>query len=262
MLGPRGDARLVAACRGTGRCPRSRRVRSLLAVARLALVIFDLDDTLFDHEGATREALAGWLVGLGVEPTEELVGAWFAAESRHVAAWHRGELDWQGQRRARVEEMLSVVGRPAGDPGSLERSFGEYLSRYEAAWRVFPDVEPALRALERERLEIAVLSNGADYQQREKLAAVGLSQRIGRVFCSDAIGFAKPDVRAFNYVCEKLGRDPSAVLSVGDRHDLDVVAARAAGLRAVHIDRANAGPADEPCRITSLVDLPRFLTGD
>ena len=94
-------------------------VRSLLAVARLALVIFDLDDTLFDHEGATREALAGWLVGLGVEPTEELVGAWFAAESRHVAAWHRGELDWQGQRRARVEEMLSVVGRPAGDAGSL-----------------------------------------------------------------------------------------------------------------------------------------------
>jgi putative hydrolase of the HAD superfamily len=45
------------------------------------------------------------------------------------------------------------------------------------------------------------------------------------------------------------------VLSVGDRHDLDVLPARAAGLQAVHLDRLDAGPTDEPHRIKSLRDL-------
>lgn len=79
------------------------------------------------------------------------------------------------------------------------------------------------------------------------------------MFSSDAIGFAKPDPRAYHHVCSQLNRLPSAVLHVGDRHDLDVVAARAAGLGAVHLDREDHGPHDEPDRITSLNKLPRFI---
>ena len=65
------------------------------------LVLFDLDGTLFEHESAARDAVSGWLLGLNVTPTDRLVDAWFDAETRHVAAWHRGELDWTGQRRER-----------------------------------------------------------------------------------------------------------------------------------------------------------------
>jgi len=234
--------------------------RSLRRVARLTLIVFDLDDTLFDHTGAARDAVSGWLVDLGAEPSEERIGAWFDAESRHVAAWHRGELDWQGQRRARVAEMLAAIGRPTGNTEALDRSFADYLSRYEAGWRVFPDVEPVLQTLERDQIQIAVLTNGADYQQRQKLAATGLSQRVGPMFSSDVIGFAKPDGRAFQHVCEQLKTEPSAAISIGDRYDLDILAARAAGLNAVHLDRARTRPDDEPRRIHTLADLPPFLT--
>ena len=105
-----------------------------------------------------------------------------------------------------------------------------------------------------------MLTNGAESQQHQKLRATGLSGRVGPVFCCDELGFAKPDPRAFALVCERLGVAPADVLHVGDRHDFDVVAARAAGLTAVHLDRDDRGPQDEPARIRSLRELGPFLS--
>ena len=45
---------------------------------------------------------------------------------------------------------------------------------------------------------------------------------------------------------------PLAGLPVGDDHPVDVVGARAAGMPAVHLDRAGTGPAREDHRLTSL----------
>jgi putative hydrolase of the HAD superfamily len=223
------------------------------------LVLFDLDGTLFDHESAARDAVRGWLLGLDVKPTELLVDAWFDAETRHVAAWHRGELDWTEQRRERVREMLSVVGRPLDGTDAVDASFDGYLTLYVQRWRAFPDVEPALVMLERCGVPVAVLSNGQDEQQRQKLAAIGLSERVGSVFCSDQIGYSKPDIRAFRHVCAQLGVSPETVVHVGDHYELDVVAARAAGLQAIHLDRTATGPVTEPHRIKSLTELVGLL---
>ena len=66
---------------------------------------------------------------------------------------------------------------------------------------------------------------------------------------------AKPDPEAFRRACARWGLPPAAVLSVGDRHDLDVLPARAAGLAAVLLDRDGAGTAGEPSRIRPLADL-------
>lgn len=133
--------------------------------------------------------------------------------------------------------MLWKLGYESGDDHAVDASFAIYLDRYERAWRAFEDVMPAVEAVATAGLGIAVLTNGADYQQHAKVAASGLTEKVGPVFSSDAIGFAKPDPRAYHHVCELLELDPECVLHVGDRYDLDVLAARAAGLNAVHLDR-------------------------
>jgi putative hydrolase of the HAD superfamily len=116
-----------------------------------------------------------------------------------------------------------------------------------------------LDALAAAGLATAVLTNGVTEQQTDKIARVGLTGRLGPVFTAEDLGVAKPDPEAFRLACARWGLEPSAVLSVGDRHDLDVLAARAAGLHAVHLDRLDEGPHDEPSRILSLAALPRFL---
>jgi putative hydrolase of the HAD superfamily len=126
----------------------------------------------------------------------------------------------------------------------------------ERSWRVFGDAEDALAAVAAAGLATAVLTNGVSEQQHAKLARVGLAGRVGPVWTVEDVGVSKPDPAAFRVACARWGLPPESVLSVGDRHDLDVVPARAAGLSAVLIDRYGTGPADEPHRITTLRDLP------
>lgn len=228
-------------------------------MASLAAVIFDLDDTLFDHRGAATSGVPAWLADIGVEPSDELVSLWFAAEQRHLVAWHRGEITFAEQRRQRLREILPQIGRTAHDDAELDQMFADYLVHYEAAWRRFDDVETALEIVASAGLSSAVLTNGAEHQQTYKIEAIGLSDKVGRVFCCDQLGFAKPDQRAYQQVCRSLGITCDQALHVGDRYDLDVVAARAAGLHAVFLDRENRGPYDEPERITSLTQLDGLL---
>ena len=82
------------------------------------------------------------------------------------------------------------------------------------------------------------------------------------MFTAERLGVAKPRPAAFLRVCEALGLAPAQVLYVGDEHEVDVLGARAAGLRAVHLDRHGTGPADEVERITDLRDLVHHLGGE
>jgi len=222
-------------------------------------VVFDLDGTLFDHVGAATAGVRDWLTGMGAEATDALLELWFEAEDRHVAAWHRGEVSFDEQRRRRLREVLPRVGREVGSEADLDRAFARYLARYEKAWRRFDDVDATLSMVATAGTRVAVLTNGAEHQQTQKIAVTGLAGRVGPLFCCDALGYAKPDPRAYQHVCEELGLACEHVLHVGDRYDLDVLGARAAGLAAVHLDRANRGPHHEPARVTTLNDLCRFL---
>ena len=225
----------------------------------IAAVVLDLDDTVFDQSAAARAGVAGWLAGHGLALSETVAAAWFAAEAAHHVDWVLGRVSFAEHRRRRLREVLPVVGLPVGDDGALEAMFEQYLEGYQGAWRGFGDVEGALADLRARGLASAVLTNGAQVQQRAKLERIGVLATVGPVFTAQALGVGKPAPQAFAAVCAALGLAPGRVLHVGDNHALDVVAARAAGLVAVHLERTGAAPVDEPARITTLADLGAHL---
>lgn len=226
---------------------------------RPAVVIFDLDGTLMDHEASVIAALRAWLPSLGIRPTDDLTAAWFAAEERHFPAWQAREIGWQEQRRRRLRDFLPLIGHAPGTEAELDAIFAGYVASYEAAWTRFDDVLPALHDLAGLGLPTAVLTNGAAVQQNAKVAAIGLLNTIGPVLTAEELGAAKPAAEAFLGVCERLGVEPGTALHVGDRYDLDVVAARAAGLAAVYLDRYDLGPHAEPARLASLRGLAGYI---
>lgn len=221
-------------------------------------VLFDLDDTLLDHSGAVRAALDCWLPTLGVQPGPAVAALWHEAQERHLRAWRERRITFPEQRRRRLRDFLPAVRVPYAE-ADLDEIFDGYLSAYQSSYRAFPDVPGALTTLASAGVSVAVLTNGTAEQQNDKLARVGLAGRVGPVFTVEDLGVAKPDPAAFERACERWGLPPSAVLSIGDRHDLDVVPARRAGLRAAHLDRHDRGPLDEPHRLRSLADLPDLL---
>ncbi|MEU8225543.1 HAD family hydrolase [Kribbella sp. NPDC048915] len=215
----------------------------------MKVVVFDLDNTLFDHTGSAAFAVRRWVGELGVPPSDELVAEWFSIEDRVYPRWLSGELTHQEQRRARLSEFLPLIGRTVPPTeAAQDEFFAGYLRHYRGSWTAYPDARPALEVARGNGWRIGVLTNGNTVQQNAKLAQIGLAELIDEVCTSEALGVSKPDPRAYQLTCEALGVDPAGTLMIGDNYDLDVVAAREAGLTARHLDRA-AG--------VSLLDLVR-----
>lgn len=197
---------------------------------------FDLDGTLFDHQGSARSAVVRFLHSLDVVASESTLASWFAAEEEHYERWRSGEISFSEQRRERLRSVLPPLGVdvPSGDV-EIDELFSEYLRAYESAWRAFPDALPLLRSLRASGHRIGLLTNGTEVQQLAKLRRTGLLGDFDVVCTSERIGFAKPDARAFAALASELGVEPAACLFVGDDPMKDVVGARAAGMQTLLI---------------------------
>ncbi|MEJ5944531.1 HAD family hydrolase [Pseudokineococcus basanitobsidens] len=228
-----------------------------------SVVLFDLDGTLVDHDTALREGLIGWLtsqrLATGEECLEQLVQVWDDVAERHFPAFRARDISFQEQRRRRLRDFLPQVGIDAGrlSEESLDRTFEDCLHHYEAAWRPFDDAAPCLEALA--HLRLAVLSNGDQAQQEDKLRRTHLAHHVEVVMTSSSLGASKPDPQAFALACRRLGVDPATVVYVGDRLDVDARPATAAGLRGVWLDRQGTACAEYRPTIASLADLAGTL---
>lgn len=116
---------------------------------------------------------AGWA---DADNLADLIVHWNVVAERHFPAYRVGETTFQGQRRRRLLDFLPRVGIDATQWSNTELDdvFAAYLGAYEAAWQPFADVVPCLEAI-RPLAAIAVLSNGDQAQQEDKVRRTGLA---------------------------------------------------------------------------------------
>jgi putative hydrolase of the HAD superfamily len=222
-------------------------------------VLWDVDDTLFDHSGAERIAALRYFAAQGLDTDETALRRWREITDEEYARFTAGELTFAGQRRERVRRLLE---RELSD-AEADAWFGRYLEVFEAAWSAFPDVEGVFEVLAAPPYRHGILSNSTTAVQERKLTMLGLRHRFEFVVCSDDLGCSKPDPRAFLQACSALGLPPEHVAYVGDRLDLDALGAQAAGLTGIWLDRTGAGASvpEGIHRITGLAQLPGVLRG-
>lgn len=222
-----------------------------------SVVVFDIDGTLMDHAAAARSGLEAWVTGMGHPMTDALAAAWRTAEQRHFNDWRDGEISFAEQRRRRLRDVLPLLSQPVGDDNELDEDFTSYLRAYEAAWQPYPDVSGCLATLQQQGRRLAVLSNGSDGQQRKKLAMIGVAGYFSDVFTAESLGVGKPHREAYDLTAQALGIPAADCLLVGDDYESDVLAPRAAGWRAIHLDRT--GQPRETEAIVTLDQLPALL---
>ncbi|SDN86445.1 putative hydrolase of the HAD superfamily [Actinomyces ruminicola] len=222
-----------------------------------ALIVFDIDGTLMDHRAAADEALDNFLRLVGTEPTPSLHNLWIRAEREHFTAWRKGKVSFTEQRRLRMADLLKTLGKTIGGEAKLDQLFELYLAEYERAWRAYPDAPPCLVELRSRGFELAALSNGNSRQQDLKLEHIGVREFFSYVLTSDSLGAAKPHREAFDRAAEALSSPSAELTYIGDDVEVDVLAARAAGWHAFHLDRF--GTSHVQGRIKSLSELPALL---
>jgi putative hydrolase of the HAD superfamily len=130
-------------------------------------------------------------------------------------------------------------------------------------WELMPpDVIPVLGRLRARGLRLTVVSNA-----NGKLR--GLFDRLALTVCVDCMldshdeGVEKPDPRFFEIALARSGATRDTTIHVGDLYHVDVVGARAAGLRGVLLDEAGLYEDADCPRVRSLGELAnRIEQGD
>ncbi len=105
--------------------------------------------------------------------------------------------DWIGEVGGRVGSSDAAVERFA-DVGTVDEAMLEVVDGLRSAGTT-----------------VAVLTNGTD-TIRAEMQELGLDCRFDGIFNSAEIGYAKPDRRAFEYVCRALDVAPSEVFFTDD----------------------------------------------
>ena len=132
--------------------------------------------------------------------------------------------------------------------------------RHDNLWEhVEPEVVPALAALRERGLRLVVVSN-ANGRLRHLFDRIDLTKWFDHVLDSHEWGVEKPDPRLFHLALEQSRAAAAATVHVGDLYHVDVMGARAAGLReAVLFDKAGLYDGVDCPRVSSLASLVEWI---
>ena len=188
-------------------------------------VTLDLDGTLVDYRRSPGELLAVAGDRVGVDPPFPVAAYYDRFDEFAERTESMREL-----RRECFAALAAERGHDAETGRALARAFAAERDHSNVAW-----VDGAQRLLARLddcRVPYAVVTNGPRETQRQKLAAVGLNDRVETaVFAGDDCP-AKPDPEPIRRGLSALGVAPERAVHVGDS-ETDREAARRAGVRAV-----------------------------
>lgn len=229
-------------------------------------VLFDLDDTLFDHQYSTRaalEAVRGCHDCFRAVAFDELdrTHARFLEELHHDVTFGRIALD--DARRERFRRLFEAMG-VAADASLTAMAAAAYRERYQTVRRAI-DGAGALLTRIRSRARVGIVSNNLLEEQAEKLRHCGLDRFIDTLVVSGEAGVSKPDPRIFRIALDRLGCEPAEAVMIGDSWTADVAGARAAGIRAIWFNPAGRERPDASVpRLASLAppDVPMRMIFD
>ena len=206
-------------------------------------VLFDLDDTLTDHQHCSRSGLAA---------LQQAYPCFARADIRQFERDHEallnelhagvlsGGFTLEQARRERFRRLLRRYGEDPTD-ALATRATACYRDVYESSFQTVPGAISLLEAL-KPRVTMGIVTNHQAAEQRGKIKRYGLDRLIDLVVISEEVGSAKPEAEIFELALERAGCRAGEAVMVGDWWEVDVLGARGVGMRAVWLNRY-----DVPC---------------
>jgi len=195
-------------------------------------VLFDLDDTLFDHRRSARAALTGLHSshgrGIDLDAFEREHTKFLDLMHLEVLAGRVGLDDARRERFRRVFLAFDIV----LDEANVDAVASAYRAGYMSARRPLDGAADLLLAVRR-HARIGIVTNNLLEEQQDKLAHCGLAALVDELIASEDVGVSKPDRGIFDIALRRMGLDAADAVMVGDSWANDVVGAVNAGIRAV-----------------------------
>lgn len=194
----------------------------------ITVVLFDLDDTLYDCFGQR-------VVAAHRNASRALVEAGLPASADEILELRLAAIEAD----PRLEFVDLEVGRQLGvpiTPDLRETSQAAYFSTPVGRLRLFPGARDLLRYLKRRGVSNFIVSFGDPDTQRAKVEALGLDREpaVENIFYADrAQALTKDEV--FRSILRVVESDPARVLVVGDRPASELRAGKELGMHTVRL---------------------------
>ncbi|BCB03728.1 HAD family hydrolase [Bacillus sp. KH172YL63] len=217
------------------------------------VVMFDLDDTLFDHVQAYSKGLE--VAIRQFEHLDDISTSDFqtAFTRHHHLLWPKfagNQMDYQELSRVRMENTLSDVGGEMKGEALLQ-----LVKAFQASYldQIKPDRElnDFLADIQRS-VFIGIITNGTVSNAYEKVRRLGLSGLFpaDSVVVSEDVGFSKPDPRIFRHALHRFNASPNRTLFVGDHYHADILGAISIGMDTVWVQQIDSSP---------LIEKPHYI---
>jgi putative hydrolase of the HAD superfamily len=227
----------------------------------LRAVFFDAGNTLIRMDAA---AIAGALArhGVAVTPTDVQHAEWRArvrldaslvpgTSTEHPDTGHRYLVYLLEELEVRDPTIVTAV-------ATWRRGYNPPLGLWTATE---PGAAEGLMLARDSGLRTAVISN-SNGAVAEILERLDLARHLDFVIDSSVVGVEKPDPRIFRLALERASLEPDEVAYIGDLYTIDVLGARAAGLRAVLMNPGGCWPPRDCPMATSALEAVRLLIDD
>ena len=210
-------------------------------------ILFDLDDTLFDHRRASTLALGA----MHAAHAPDLPFETFALKHDDVleifhTRFLAGEFTLEEARVARMQTLFAAFEREI-DPVTAVAAARLYREQHQANRHLVTGVVELLDAL-RDHCRLGIVTNNSTAEQIEKLRALNIASYFDTVVISEEVGVTKPDKKIFSIALERIGVRAQDAVFIGDNWANDIVGALNAGMTAVWLDHNSKTPA--PARLS------------
>jgi putative hydrolase of the HAD superfamily len=124
---------------------------------------------------------------------------------------------------------------------------------------LFDDTLPVLTDMKKRGLVTGLISN-IEKNMDETIKQLGIASRLDVIVTSLDAGAAKPQPEIFQYAMKKANVTPGVSLYIGDQYSVDMVGAKAAGMKGILIDRAGYYQEKLDCpKIKSLKEVIDYI---
>lgn len=209
------------------------------------VLFFDLGDTLMRPRPSWAAVYRQGLLAGGIEIAEQDIEQAMRKEADSGKSWELEEPfepteagAWQ--RIAAFDAAILARLGHTDLPESVFRAIEDAFA-LPSAWFVYPDVVPALDAMQAAGVRLCVISNFV-WNAPDLLHDVGLASHFDELVISSRVGFQKPMEGIFRIALERMAVEPNKAMHIGDSYRADVVGARRVGIEAVLMDRSRTNP--------------------
>lgn len=233
---------------------------------RYTTLFIDLDNTLYDFSGNSREAYSIVYTLLGYERWFDSFEHYYTIyEEYNLQLWAlyaEGKITKERLNAERYAHPLRVVGVPDADAVSA-RFWDEAMKRLPLGQRLMPYAREVLEYL-RPRYKLYILSNGFTELQARKMQSAGIDHYFDGVVLSEDIGVNKPNPAIFEHALRVADVSAAEALMIGDNFEVDIEGAQRVGIDQVYYDVAHLSLNEKHCHpptytIGSLLELKDIL---